>query len=581
MKWGKHNNGRLFIPILLLFLASCNNRLSEVSVCSNLQEGDSISVALYSTIIGQYNTVNGATVTSADAIRNRVDIPLPDSLTQNIFALSISIFCNSDNILTISSIQLNGRLAIYPKDIMKTLWWQDGVMLEMDSQTNTIKSHINKNIPGTFPVGIFVFYQSHRPIGLQLFLRFSFLTTLIIFIFIFYKQIHTQRLLLLSIALFLATLPLLLNYAIYSMALMCLAMFIVFIYNKSCRFIWHPVFYALCAMFLINVIGLIYTVDFNHGLKRIDTIVVFVLFPVIFSMIQFTQKNVVFILRLFVWSVIAFCTFGILSYATIVPELTWDMVFKDNKLYAPLLMMWPAFDHPSVVSIILLMAVPVALYLRYDNSSNFKLQTSNFKIAETLLGVLLPIVFTILCGARIGMLIAPVLLGFGYLFYCKFKPVLKWGLMITGILASFFLLHLFPEINGRFTDTSRMDLQAIAISAIKEKPVFGWGTGSAKMLIHSEDRAHNLGIETPYDLNQFHNQYLEDMAQFGIPGILILLVLFGWILWTGVSEKNFLLLSLLIIYAMVCWVETALFGSKGVLSFSFWFCFLMANRNKL
>jgi O-antigen ligase len=222
------------------------------------------------------------------------------------------------------------------------------------------------------------------------------------------------------------------------------------------------------------------------------------------------------------------------------------------------------------------MAVPVAFCVRY--SAPVKNQKSKIKNIEVCLGVLLPIAFTVLCGARVGMVIAPVLLGLAYLFYCKFKPVLKWGLLVAGIAAAGILFHHFPNMDDRFHDPIRVDLQKTAISAIREKPVFGWGTGSAKSLIHSEERAHGLGIETPYDISQFHNQYLEDMVQFGIPGILILLLLFGWMLWTGVREKNFLLLSLFIIYALFCCTETALFGAKGAVSLTFWLCFLMNTK---
>jgi len=277
-----------------------------------------------------------------------------------------------------------------------------------------------------------------------------------------------------------------------------------------------------------------------------------------------------------VWSVIAFCTFGLLSYATIVPEFTWNMVFRDSKLYAPLLMMWPAHPHPSYLSTILLMTVPITLYLRYE--TQIENRKSKIKNIELLLGVLLPIVFTMLAGARVGMMIVPVLLLLSYLFYCKFKPVLKWGLLVLVMIAGGILLQLFPNADDRFNDTPRVDLRKTAISAIKEKPVFGWGTGSSKSLIHSEERAHSLGIEAPYDFNQFHNQYLEDMVQFGILGILLILVLFGWILWVGIHEKNYLLLSLFVIYAIFCWTESVLYVSKGVVPFCFWLCFLMSNR---
>ena len=419
--------------------------------------------------------------------------------------------------------------------------------------------------------GIFIssqIFSNSSPTGFQLFLRLFFFATLLILFFILTKQTPTQRLLLFSVALSFATLPL---YKDYSMAHMILIMIIAFIYNKSRRFKWQPIFYVLCAVYLMNVIGLSYTDDFTLGIKRLDTNIVLVLFPVVFSMTQFLKKNIILLLWFFVWSVIAFCAFGLLSYATIVPEFTWDMVFRDSKLYASLLMMWPAHPHPSYLSSILLMSAPVALYLRYQDDKRIT-------VIETISGILLPIVFTILAGARVGMVIAPVLLCFGYLFYCKFKPLLKWGLVIAGIAAVSVMLHLFPKTDDRFVDPIRADLRKTAISAVKEKPVFGWGTGYVEPLIQSEERAHNLGIETPYQFNQFHNQYLEDLVQFGIPGILILLVLFGWMLWIGISEKNYLLLSFLTIYVLFCWTESALFVAKGVAPFTFWLCFLMTNR---
>ena len=566
---------KYFLCLFFVFSA-CTKSFSEISICSNLQEGDSISVALYSYMEDRYATVNGASVTSSDVARGRVNISLPDSLLKNIGALSITIHCYSDSILAISSIRLKGFATFYPQDIMNLLWWQDGLMFEIDSKSNTIKSPINENIPGTFPIGISAFYKSSHLLGIQLFFRLSLIATLLIFTLVFTIQAPTHRLPLFTIALFLASIPLKTDYTNYTMGIMILTMFISFIYNKSRRFTWQPVFYVLCAMYLMNVIGLLYTNDFNHGIKRLDTCIVLILFPAVFSMFQFPKKNVLLLLRFFVWSTIAFCAFGLLSYATIVPEFTWNMVFRDSKLYAPLLMMWPAHPHPSFLSTILLMAVPVSLYLRFGDEKQITL-------IEMLFGVLLPVVFTILSGARVGLVIAPALLALGYLFYCRFKPVLKWGILVVGIVLSGIFLHNNVEHAGSvlLSDPIRTDLRKTAISAISEKPVFGWGTGAAMSLIKSEERAHSLGIETPYDFTSFHNHYLEDMVQFGIPGIILLLTLFGWILWIGLREKNFLLLSLLAIYSLFCWTESALFISKAVIPFTFWLCFFMTNRENI
>ena len=511
-----------------------------------------------------------------------ITFPIPPKQIGDIGGFCLIIGKQNINIF-LKEIEISNIFKAYAHEIKKSL----------DLVSNTCPHEI-QSIDGQFYLvflnkecGVFIGSQllsNSSPIGFQLFLRLSFLAILLLLIFIITKQASTQRLPLFSIALFLASLPFHFDYTNYTMGFMILIMVISFIYNKSRRFAWQPVFYVPCAMYLMNVIGLSYTGDLEQGVKRLDTTIVLVLFPIVFSMIQFTQKNVVLLLRFFVWSVIAFCVFGLLSYITIIQEFTFDMAFKDSKLYAPLLMMWPSHWHPSMASTILLMATPITIYLYYSKIQRFKdskIQNSKFKIIETFLGVLLPIAFTVLSGARVGMVIVPALLGLGYLFYCKFKPALKWGLVVAGIIATIIVLNLFPNANDRFTDPIRTDLQKIAISAIKEKPVFGWGTGSAKSLIHSEERSHDSGIETVYDFNQFHNQYLEDMVQFGIAGILILLVLFGWILWIGVSEKNYLLLSLLIIYGLCCYTETPLFGSKGVIPFTFWLCFLMSNRNLL
>ena len=598
------------IYLFIFFFASCNKYLSEISIYSNLQKGDSISIAIYSKNTEQYITVNGTTVTSEDVIRGCVDIPLPDSLIKKIHAFSVTIHSCSDNILAISSIRLKDFSTIYSKDIINSLFWQHGLIFEFDSQSNTLKSHINKNIPATFNFSIIAIYKSF-PTSLQLFLRLIFLATLLLLLFLHLKHSPTQRLLFFALALFFASLPLKTDYTNYTMGIMCLTMLIAFLRflifdfrfsirsaeqkintnNKSIfcinvkkiilffhlffrHFTWQPIFYVLCAMYFLNVIGLLYTGDLSFGMKRLDTSVVLVLFPFVFSLIRFSKENVILVLRFFVWAVVAFCMFGFLSYATIVPELTYDMIFKDSKLYAPLLMMWPAHSHPSYLSTILLMAVPIALYLRYNH------EKKQITMLEVLLGVLTPIIFTVLSGARVGIVIAPALLGLGYLFYCKFRPVFKWGLVVAGIALMGVMFHLFPKVDDRFVDPIRVDLRKTAISAIKEKPVFGWGTGYVRPLIYSEERARSIGLEASTGMPNFHNQYLEDMVQFGIVGIVILLTLFGWMLWIGIREKNYLLLSLLTIYVLFCWTENALAISKGVVPFTFWLCFLISNRDR-
>ncbi|MDR2036287.1 MAG: O-antigen ligase family protein [Bacteroidales bacterium] len=219
------------------------------------------------------------------------------------------------------------------------------------------------------------------------------------------------------------------------------------------------------------------------------------------------------------------------------------------------------------------MAIPIAFYLRFQDKKEIT-------IVELCLGVLLPVIFTVLTGARIGLVIIPFLLFFAYFFYCRLKPILKWGLVGLGVIILCLFIYKFPKVDDRFQDPIRKDLRTIAVEAIKEKPILGWGTRYVSPLIRSEDTKELLGIETPYSFNQFHNQYLENMVQFGIPGILILLLLFGWMLYLSIRYKDYLLLSLLTIYVLFFWTESALFTFKGIVPFTFWLCFLVATQKQ-
>ncbi|MDR1672796.1 MAG: O-antigen ligase family protein [Bacteroidales bacterium] len=393
----------------------------------------------------------------------------------------------------------------------------------------------------------------------------------------------------LGIALFLAALLLKNTYSTYAMVIMllCMTAHPVLSVHRSVwggdrRFLkllwkelasrWHPFFYVLCACYLINVAGLLYTGDLYLGVKRLDNTLPFLLFPPLFCMTLFSRENVWLLLRFFVWTVIAFCGFELLSYAVIMPEINAEMLYKDSKLYCQWLSMWPAHWHLSFDSTIALMAIPAALFLRFQAKPRIT-------VIEMLLGVLLPVIFTVLGGARVGMVAVPFLLGLAYVFYCRFKPVLKWGLATVGIVSALLLYHRFPQVDDRFEDVPRKYMRSIAMEAIKEKPVFGWGTGYVSPLIQSPELAQRVGLDVPYTTNQFHNQYLENVVQFGISGALLLLALIGGLLYLGIRRKDYLLLSFLTIYLLFFWTETVLVSTKGVMPLAFWACFLLLTQH--
>jgi O-antigen ligase len=510
--------------------------------------------------------------TTNDIITKEIIFFIPKEEWVNLLWIQL-YFIQEDSEICMREIQIKNTVQVSGNEMYDAITGSGNIYETVRLVDNQCCLIANDDGLSTVAFSPLTFYNSN-PIGFQYLFRLFFVGSLFLFLLFFlYSHTFSQFLPIMGIGIFLITLPLKISYNTWGMIIMALTIIIYYIKNRPRNLTWHPIFYILSGLFFLNIIGLIYTSDFQNGIKRLDTTIPFVLFPFLFSIVSFSTKNVMLLLRLFIWIIIAFCGFGLLSYITIIPEFDWNTLYRDSKLYASILLIWPAHAHPSYFSTIIIMAIPIAFYLRFQDKKEIT-------IVELCLGVLLPVIFTVLTGARIGLVIIPFLLFFAYFFYCRLKPILKWGLVGLGVIILCLFIYKFPKVDDRFQDPIRKDLRTIAVEAIKEKPILGWGTRYVSPLIRSEDTKELLGIETPYSFNQFHNQYLENMVQFGIPGILILLLLFGWMLYLSIRYKDYLLLSLLTIYVLFFWTESALFTFKGIVPFTFWLCFLVATQKQ-
>jgi len=415
-----------------------------------------------------------------------------------------------------------------------------------------------------------------------MFLQILFFVAILALLGILVKQAREQRLAVIGLAVLIACLPLdnfwdinMPNFQDISIGVSSALVVLAFILNKSRQFTWQPIFFLIVSIYLLNFVGLLHTGDFSLANKRIDTMTPVIVFPVLFGMIQLAKRNVILLLRFFLWTVIAVCVYGLLSYAVAIDDFSWKMILLEGKRYAYLFTVGPIAQHPSALSIVLLMALPVSLYLRYHDGKQITR-------VEMLLAIVLPILVAFMVGARIAVAIFPVLLSLGYLFYCKFKQMLKWSLVALGVVALGVAIFLLPaDIRERYSDPIRIDLRHAAVSAIKEKPILGWGTWQQTNFAMCEKRTDAWNSAAYRFPDHFHNVYLDYMMQFGIVGIAILLGLIFWIFGIAIREKNFLLLSFVMMYVIIFYFDNVLQSPRFVVAFMFWFCFLIANRKYL
>lgn len=180
-----------------------------------------------------------------------------------------------------------------------------------------------------------------------------------------------------------------------------------------------------------------------------------------------------------------------------------------NRIYG-------TFSHPNLFAYYLVLPLGLALYLFFSGDKK--------KISRLLAIILLPalivlLVLTFTRGAWLAFIVIALVLG-----AVKFKK-LFFGVVVVAVLAYL----LIPPIQQRVSDLTsnpnnsiswRLALWRDAVTYAAEKPLLGYGTGTAKELI-LEKRGEQFGSSDP------HNDYLKIALENGLLGLSAYLFLIG------------------------------------------------------
>jgi len=128
-------------------------------------------------------------------------------------------------------------------------------------------------------------------------------------------------------------------------------------------------------------------------------------------------------------------------------------------------------------------------------------------------------------------------------------------------------------------NNTRMQRWDLAWQVIKEKPLFGHGTGDEVDLLRKEYFAHKYYSAFVFRLNA-HNQYLSFLIKSGIAGLLIYLLLLIYGMKKAIKNHDFPFLSFIIILCIVSLSENYLDVNKGIFFYSFFFSFFIKAQKK-
>jgi O-antigen ligase len=104
----------------------------------------------------------------------------------------------------------------------------------------------------------------------------------------------------------------------------------------------------------------------------------------------------------------------------------------------------------------------------------------------------------------------------------------------------------------------------------------GYGLNASHQKVKSKAIEHNIyqGAEDGkgYQDKNFHNQYVQNFAELGIFGLLILVLLLIVTLWNGIRHKDFVHISFAILMISLFLTESFLWRQRGVMFFTILYC---------
>jgi O-antigen ligase len=189
-------------------------------------------------------------------------------------------------------------------------------------------------------------------------------------------------------------------------------------------------------------------------------------------------------------------------------------------------------------------------------------------------------------------LIAFVLLaGGGFIIYAHLRNSLLKGIAVLAVGLCFFGLIIWkvPQLSlrmkaalsglasdkpDRSSSNLRLQLWNGALSAIKERPVRGYGPGDVQPVLDQYYQDNGLDVAAKKHLNA-HNEYLQLSLTHGLPALLWLLLLLFVSLYLGIRHRQALLIFFVLTLMLSFLTESMLAVQRGTLFISFFLSFLV------
>lgn len=344
--------------------------------------------------------------------------------------------------------------------------------------------------------------------------------------------------------------------------------FITSIFNFNFNFKTHKKTLCFLSLFIIYLIGLIYSENKAYALNDLTTKLALFIIPIcfFFSKINFKEKlfNILksFVEGCFTAVILTLVSAGINYYFT----LDSSHFFYGNI---------SIFMHPSYFAMLLSLAVLIIYYFIFNNP-----------IIKTKFSIILIVLFSIyilLLASKTGLISILLIhmIAISYWTITQKKYVFGIGTILligSSLLVTYKNSTLFKDrINELFTVSKTIDnenstaarstIWGICVDLIKEEPILGYGTGDVKDTLVKVYKNQNRSFLVKKELNA-HNQFLQTSVAIGLIGGLILILLLIIPLYHAIKQKNILYIGFLLLIILNFSTEAMLERQVGVIFYA-------------
>lgn len=347
-------------------------------------------------------------------------------------------------------------------------------------------------------------------------------------------------------------------------------------FNSKWKFISNnKIICVLPVMYLLYLIGMIYSDNTNYGWQKIETKFGLIFFPIFLSTFRSIKwgENYSYYIKTYIYSILVTSTFCILrSMALFLYELycrdhniLLDEYPYTNYFFSSYLAYFMHYGYYA-------MYVNVAIIFLYD------FMLSSEKKHLYLLGIWGLSLFVLLLYSKAGM-IANFIIHLVFVIRLIRKGLHNVFFIIVAsvVLLGYILFNYIPytkeririilnslqtrDLDPNSTESTQLRIFAwkASIDLIKQNPVLGYGTGDVNDVLLNKYNEKKYYGALSKQINA-HNQYLQTLLSIGLIGLMPLLVFFLWYLYVGIKFQNIpiMLFSIitLLAYAFESYLET-------------------------